>query len=80
MPIESEPERLRGIQFLSGTCKMGPTSDSMAVVDQICRIYSVKGLRVAEASINLYVTRANTNATTITMREDSLTGSILGHK
>ena len=37
---------------ISGTCKMGPASDGMAVVDQFCWMYSVKGLRIAEESIN----------------------------
>jgi choline dehydrogenase-like flavoprotein len=36
---------------LAGTCKMGPASDSMAVVDQCGRVRGLKGLRVVDASI-----------------------------
>ena len=35
----------------SGTCRMGPSSDPMAVVDQYGRVRGVDGLRVADASI-----------------------------
>ncbi len=35
-------------QHLAGTCKMGPSSDPMAVVDQYCRVHGVEGLRVAD--------------------------------
>ena len=52
-------------QHLSGTCKMGPSNDPMAVVDQYCRVHGLEGLRVADASIMPDVIRANTNATTI---------------
>jgi choline dehydrogenase len=56
-------------QHLSGTCKMGPDSDSMAVVDQYGRVHGIEGLRVADASIMPNVIRANTNATTIMIGE-----------
>ena len=46
----------------SGTCKMGPKNDSTAVVDPQLQVYSVRGLRVADASIMPYVTSGNTNA------------------
>ena len=54
---------------ISGTCKMGPDSDPMAVVDQFCRVRGVEGLRVADASIMPDVIRANTNATAIMIGE-----------
>ena len=54
---------------ISGTCKMGPDSDAMAVVDQHCRVKGVEGLRVADASVMPDVIRANTNATTIMIGE-----------
>jgi len=53
----------------SGTCKMGPASDRMAVVDQHCRVHGLEGLRVVDASIMPDVVRANTNATTIMIAE-----------
>jgi choline dehydrogenase len=53
----------------SGTCKMGPASDPMAVVDQYGRVHGIEGLRVVDASIMPNVTRSNTNATTIMMAE-----------
>ncbi|MDA1127988.1 MAG: mycofactocin system GMC family oxidoreductase MftG [Chloroflexi bacterium] len=56
-------------QHLSGTCKMGPDSDPMAVVDQYCRVRGIQGLRVADASIMPDVIRANTNNTTIMIGE-----------
>jgi choline dehydrogenase len=56
-------------QHISGTCKMGPASDAMAVVDQYCRVYGLEGLRVADASVMPNVIRANTNASTIMIAE-----------
>ena len=53
----------------SGTCKMGPASDPMAVVDQRLRVHGLEGIRVADASIMPNVIRANTNATTIMIGE-----------
>jgi choline dehydrogenase len=56
-------------QHLSGTCKMGPDSDPMAVVDQYGRVHGIEGLRVADASIMPDVIRANTNCTAIMIGE-----------
>lgn len=53
----------------SGTCKMGPASDPMAVVDQRCRVRGFDNLMVVDASIMPDVIRANTNATTIMIAE-----------
>jgi choline dehydrogenase len=54
---------------LAGTCKMGPASDPMAVVDQYGRVHGLQGLRVVDASTMPDVVRANTNATTIMIAE-----------
>jgi choline dehydrogenase len=56
-------------QHLSGTCKMGPDSDPMSVVDQYGRVHGIDGLRVADASIMPDCIRANTNLTTIMIGE-----------
>jgi choline dehydrogenase len=53
----------------SGTCKMGPDSDSMAVVDQYCHVRGIENLRVVDAAVMPDVIRANTNATTIMIAE-----------
>jgi choline dehydrogenase len=53
----------------SGTCKMGPSGDHLAVVDQYCRVYGLENLRVVDASVMPDVVRANTNATTIMIAE-----------
>jgi len=53
----------------SGTCKMGPGSDPMAVVDQYGRVKGLQGLRIADLSIAPDVVRANTNATAIMIAE-----------
>ncbi|MEC9446528.1 MAG: GMC oxidoreductase, partial [Chloroflexota bacterium] len=56
-------------QHISGTCKMGPDSDPMAVVDQQGVVKGLRGLRVADASIMPDCIRANTNCTTIMIGE-----------
>jgi choline dehydrogenase len=54
---------------LSGTCKMGPASDPMAVVNQDGRVHGLEGIRVADASIMPDCIRANTNATCMMIGE-----------
>lgn len=44
----------------TSTCKMGPASDKMAVVDNKLRVHGIKGLRVADASIMPNVPAAHT--------------------
>ena len=56
-------------QHISGTCKMGQSTDPMAVVDQRCRVHGLEGIRVVDASVMPNVIRANTNATTIMIAE-----------
>ncbi len=53
----------------SGTLKMGPKSDPLAVVDQYGRCHAMDGLVVADASIMPSVPRANTNLTCIMIGE-----------
>ena len=56
-------------QHISCTCKMGPESDPMAVVDQYGRVHGLQGLRVVDASIMPNCVRANTNVTTMMIGE-----------
>ena len=52
-----------------GTCKMGPDSDPMAVVDAQLRVRGIAGLRVADASIMPTLIGGNTNAPSIMIGE-----------
>ena len=56
-------------QHISCTCKMGPDSDPMAVVDQYGRVRGLEGLRIADSSIMPDCIRANTNVTTMMIGE-----------
>lgn len=56
-------------QHISGTCKMGPAGDPLAVVDQYGRVHGLECLRVADASIMPNCIRANTNVTTMMIGE-----------
>ena len=59
-----------GTQYhTSGTCKMGPADDPMAVVDQYCRVHGIDGLRVVDTSVMPDVIRANTNCTAVLIAE-----------
>ncbi len=52
-----------------GTCKMGPASDPMAVVDHRLRVRGVPGLRIADASVMPSITSGNTNSPTLMIAE-----------
>jgi choline dehydrogenase-like flavoprotein len=54
---------------ICGTCKMGPASDPMAVVDQYGKVHGLEGLRVVDASIMPTLVRAPINPTVLMMGE-----------
>ena len=53
----------------AGTCKMGPASDPLAVVDQHLRVHGMENLWVGDASIMPTVAHANTNLTSMMIGE-----------
>jgi choline dehydrogenase len=52
-----------------GTCKMGPASDPLAVVDSRLRVHGLQGLRIADASVMPTITSGNTNSPTLMIAE-----------
>jgi len=54
-------------RHVSGTCKMGPDSDPMAVVDQYCRVKGIRGLWVADASVMPRIPRSGGAHATVIM-------------
>lgn len=54
-------------RHVSGTCKMGPDSDPMAVVDQYCRVKGIQGLSVADASVMPRIPRSGGAHATVIM-------------
>jgi choline dehydrogenase len=52
-----------------GTCKMGPVSDPLAVVDAQLQVHGLQNLRVIDASVMPNLVTGNTNAPTIMIAE-----------
>jgi choline dehydrogenase len=57
------------IFHMVGTCKMGPATDGMAVVDPELRVHGMQALRVVDASVMPRVVSANTYASTLMIAE-----------
>ncbi len=60
---------VRTSHHLCGTCRMGPSSDPLAVTDQRGRVHGIPNLRLADASIFPDLVRANTNTTVVMAAE-----------
>jgi choline dehydrogenase-like flavoprotein len=52
-----------------GTCKIGQPNDPMAVVDPQLRVYGVRKLRVADASVMPHLVSGNTNIPSVMIGE-----------
>lgn len=62
----------------SGTCKMGPHDDKMAVVDHKLRVRGIENLRIADSSIMPIITSGNPSVPTMMIAEKA--ARMLQHK
>ncbi|WP_172327905.1 GMC family oxidoreductase [Mangrovicoccus sp. HB161399] len=62
-------ETVGGVWHPSGTCRMGPAGDAMAVTDGMGKVRGTEGLYVCDASLMPTIPCANTNVPTIMMAE-----------
>lgn len=68
--IEAQLRRIVNTAYHpTGTCKMGPASDPMSVVDERLRVRGVSGLRVVDASVMPEIISGNTSAPTMMIAE-----------
>ncbi len=69
-PVEQfARRRVKGYDHPVGSCKMGPASDELAVVDPDGRVHGYENLYVVDASIMPTIPRANTHLTVLAMAE-----------
>ena len=57
------------VWHLIGTCRMGPSTDMLAVVDPTLAVHGVTGLRVVDCSVMPAIVSGNTNAPVIMIAE-----------
>jgi choline dehydrogenase len=62
-------DHLETADHACGTCRMGPSTDPLAVVDEHCRVYGVDGLRVVDLSIVPRPVRAGPYPTVVMLAE-----------
>jgi choline dehydrogenase len=67
--LESIRQRGTTTYHPAGSCKMGPASDALAVVNDELRVHGLEGLRVADASIMPRMISANLNAACLMIGE-----------
>src|SRR6266516_1243340 len=65
-------------RHVSGTCKMGPDADPLAVVDQYCRVKGVQGLWVVDASVMPRIPRSGGAHATVVMIGERVVDWIAG--
>lgn len=58
-----------GVHHVSGSCRIGRSTDPKAVVDPHCRVFGVSGLRVVDASVMPTVVSANTHLAVLMIGE-----------
>ena len=75
--LEAARQGGASVYHIMGTCRMGPSSDPSAVVDDALRVHGLEGIRVVDASIMPMMPSANLNATAI-MIGDKAGDLILG--
>ena len=75
--LDSAKERGTTTFHPAGSCRMGPRTDPLAVVDDQLRVHGLEGLRVIDASIMPTMLSANLNAATMMIAEKA-SDSILG--